>query len=157
MSEQELIERFESLSLEPGTFPHAEHVRLAYAYLSRLEFLDALGRYRTGLRRFAAHAGAPGKYHETITCALVVLIHERMAAADAPLDWEGFIDRNPDLLEWRSGPFFDYYEEDILVCERARTTFVLPNGRGLQDGSTARRKKATSQAQLRSSRVQEAG
>lgn len=134
MTDDEFLQRFEAQELDPGEFSHASHVRLAFVYLSRFDLFDSIGRYRKGLRAFAARAGVPGKYHETVTCGLMVLIHERMVSREAD-DWEGFIEENPDLLRWMDGPFFDYYDESVLRSSIARRTFVLPTRRGRNDSS----------------------
>ena len=126
MTEDELIRQFEGLTLDPNGFHHAEHVRLAFAYLQRHELFAALALYRAGLKGLAAHHRAPRKYHETVTCGLLVLIHERMATRPGCETWDGFVAANPDVLRWLDGAFFDYYPQEVLKSELARTTFVLP-------------------------------
>ena len=75
----ELVRQFEDCTLTE--FPHADHVRVAWEYLrDEGVAVEALRRFATNLRRFAAHKGKPGLYHETITWAYVALIHERMLA-----------------------------------------------------------------------------
>jgi hypothetical protein len=129
LSEEELIRSFEDLTLDPEAFDHSEHVRLAYAYLRQYDLLTTLSRYRAGLRALVAHLGSPEKYHETVTCGLIVLIHERMARSRDVSTWAGFMQENPDLLRWRDGAFFDHYSPEILASDLARTTFVLPGRR----------------------------
>lgn len=126
MDDLELLERFEDVRLPAGTFDHEQHVRTAFLCLARYGFIEGLTRYREALRAFAVKAGVPEKYHETVTCGLIVLIHERMAAVDEGMDWSAFARENPDLLVWKGGPFFDYYDEDVLTSDVARTTFILP-------------------------------
>jgi len=126
VTEDQLIQHFEELTLDPTTFHHREHVRLAFAYLTRYDLFAALERYRGGLKRLAAHHRAPRKYHETVTCGLLVLIHERMITRAGSESWEGFVDSNPDMLRWLDGAFFDYYPPEVLSSDLARTTFVLP-------------------------------
>jgi len=127
MTDDEVIRAFEDLTLDPTAFHHREHVRLAFAYLTRYDLFVALERYRAGLKRLAAHHGAPRKYHETVTCGLLVLIHERMVTRAGADSWEGFVDSNPDMLRWLDGAFFDYYPRDVLTSDIARSTFVLPH------------------------------
>jgi hypothetical protein len=81
VTEQELIETFERGDVSPEAFHHADHVRLAFAYLSKCSVLDALGRFSAALKRFSAANGKPDRYHETITFAYFFLIHERMTRA----------------------------------------------------------------------------
>jgi hypothetical protein len=125
-TDEQLVRAFETLTLEPSRFGHAEHVRVAFAMLREHGLLDTLRRYSDGLRRFTARHGAADRYHETVTWGLVVLIHERLALAAPDIDWPSFALGNPDLLRFRDGAFFDYYGPEILTSELARRTFVLP-------------------------------
>ena len=125
MSNSIVIQQFENDSL-PGEFHHADHVRLAFAYLSELPVLEALQRFAAALRRFAAARGKATLYHETITHAYFFLIRERMErAGDA--DWDDFAAKNPDLFEWKPGILGRYYHESTLQSELARSVFVFPD------------------------------
>lgn len=126
MTNEEFILRFESDTLPDDSFHHADHVRLAFAYLSQYAVLQALERFATGLKRFAAARGKTQLYNETITCAYIFLIRERMARCAVP-DWEEFSRQNPDLLIWKDGILSRYYQEATLKSELARTVFVLPD------------------------------
>ena len=125
MTNQELIERFESDTL-PGEFHHAEHVRLAFAYLSECPMVEALDRFVNSLKRFALARGKPERYHETITFAYFFLIHERMARTP-DLQWDEFSRRNADLLDWKPGMLGRYYREATLKSDLARRVFVFPD------------------------------
>jgi hypothetical protein len=99
MSDDELVAYFEAGDEPPCGFHHGEHVRVAWVYLRRESMPAALERFRTGLRRFAAAHGKPERYHETITTAYVLLIHERMMRRPV-LTWEEFAAAHDDLLAW---------------------------------------------------------
>ena len=129
MTDEQLIAAFENRTFKADTFHHAEHVRVAFLYLRRYDLIETLSRYRDGLKRLAAWAGFPQKYHETVTCALVVLINERMVESPHLERWDDFAAANPDVLAWKGGIFFDYYEERVLDCPLARSTFILPRPR----------------------------
>jgi len=66
MTDEELIAQFESGSLLADGFHHADHVRVAFAYLGQYPLLQALEKFSTALRRFAASQGKPNLYNETI-------------------------------------------------------------------------------------------
>jgi hypothetical protein len=66
MTNAELIERFESDAIPSDSFHHADHVRLAFAYLSENAPLQALEKFTAALKRFAAARGKPQLYHECI-------------------------------------------------------------------------------------------
>jgi hypothetical protein len=128
MSDEEVIRRFESDLVPEDSFHHADHVRLAFAYLSQSQFppLQALERFSAALKRFAAARGKAQLYHETITHAYFFLIRERMARSPVT-DWDEFSQRNPDLLIWKDGILTQYYEPATLQSELARTVFVFPD------------------------------
>jgi len=122
-----LLHAFERANFAPGAFHHRHHVRTAWILLERCPVLDVLVRFTAGLRRLAEAAGKPGLYHETITWAYVLLVHERRAAPGAE-DWTAFAARNPDLLAWKPSVLeARYYREETLWSERARRIFVLPD------------------------------
>jgi hypothetical protein len=128
MTNREIIDCFETDSL-PAQFHHADHVRLAYAYLSEYPVLQALERFAGALKRYAAARGKANLYNETITHAYFFLIRERMARS-RDTDWEEFARRNSDLLVWKDGILSRYYNETTLKSDLARTVFVFPDKSG---------------------------
>jgi hypothetical protein len=126
MSNEQLIRQFESDTLPEDSFHHADHVRLAFAYLSQYPPLQALDRFCGALKRYAAARGKSQLYHETISHAYFFLIRERMARSPAT-DWDEFSRRNLDLLTWKDGILSRYYEEATLQSELARAVFVFPD------------------------------
>jgi len=126
MTHSEFIERFEGDAVPEDGFHHADHVRLAFAYLSEYPALQALERFCSALRGFAAARGKAQLYHETITHAYFFLIRERMARYEGK-EWDEFARRNSDLLTWKPGILDRYYLEATLQSELARNTFVFPD------------------------------
>ena len=126
MTNQEIIQRFEGDAIADDSFHHADHVRLAFAYLREYPVLQALEKFATALKRFAAARGKEQLYHETITHAYFFLIRERMARSQ-DADWDEFARKNPDLLVWKDGILNRYYQEATLRSDLARTVFVFPD------------------------------
>jgi len=126
MSNEELIQQFENGAFANEGFHHADHVRLAFAYLSRFPVLQALDKFSTALKRFATACGKPQLYHETVTHAYFFVIRERMARCDSP-SWEDFAFRNPDILIWKGGVLNRYYHQATLESDFARRVFVFPD------------------------------
>jgi len=126
MTDEKFIRDFESDALPSDSFHHADHVRLAFAYLRQYPVLEALGRFITALQRFAEARGKPQLYNETITYAYFFLIHERVARNGA-CAWEEFAALNPELLVSKDGVLSRYYREDTLHTDLARTVFVFPD------------------------------
>jgi len=124
-SNQMLIDQFER-GRAPDGFHHADHLRVAFAYVSELPLLEALARFSAALKRFAEAQGKPNLYHETITWAYLFLIAERMRARRVG-SWEEFAERNADLLTWKGGTLERYYTKQALESNLARQTFILPD------------------------------
>jgi len=127
MTDNQLIEQFENLTLDPEIFHHSEHVRLAWIYLNEYPVLTALSKFCEGLKRFAGFHGKPDRYHETITWAYMLLIRERMAGDETGVSWERFAATNKDLLDWKNNLLKLYYREETLQSDRARKVFVFPD------------------------------
>jgi hypothetical protein len=125
MTNRGVIASFEADNLS-GEFRHPEHVRLAFAYLSEYPAIEALQRFSVALRRYAAVRGKPDRYHETITYAYLFIIRERMARTRR-LDWDAFMEANPDLLEWKPGILDRYYRQSTLQSDLAREVFLFPD------------------------------
>jgi hypothetical protein len=131
-----LIAALEDCTLPAAAFDHRAHVQAGFAYLQRHGFAGGLAAMAGALRRFAAHHGKDGLYHETITAAFLALIHQRMAedlaaagqrialAGARALDWDGFAAAHPDLFA--RDVLARYYSRDTLCSDLARHCFVLP-------------------------------
>jgi len=135
MTNRDLIRRFETGTLPADSFHHADHVRLAFAYLSQYPPLEALDKFSAALKRYAVARDKSQLYHETITHAYFFLIRERMARAsaidlralDSGGDWDNFARRNPDLLAGKNGVLARYYHEATLQSDLARAVFLFPD------------------------------
>jgi hypothetical protein len=126
VSQRQLVSEFEQ-GLAPGEFHHADHVRMAFAFVCVFPMAEALTRFSAALKRFALSKGKPQLYHETITWAYLLLIGERMARAGKTQSWEEFLEQNADLLRWKGGVLERYYEKVTLDSDLARGTFIFPD------------------------------
>ena len=124
MTDTEFIEAFEACTLPSSEFHHRHHVRLAFLLFQREPFIQAAEHFIVSLKRYAASLDATGLYHETITWAYLVSIHERIARS-ASADWETFAVANGDLFE---KTFLErYYKPETLKSDLARRVFVMPD------------------------------
>jgi hypothetical protein len=124
VAEENFIDAFEACAVASTDFHHADHIRLAWLYLGECPLLTAIERFTTAIKRFAAHNGVPGLYHETITWAYLLLIHERMNGEES---FEEFRAANPELFRWKPSVLDGYYKAETLASERARRVFVMPD------------------------------
>lgn len=117
---------FEATAIEPQGFHHRDHLRAAWATLSSYPLLEAMARYVAAIKRLAARAGSPGTYHETITLAYLLLIHERLSQQETAEPFAAFMTRHADLFAWRPSILESYYDSALLSSEMSRNSFVLP-------------------------------
>lgn len=127
LSHRDLIGGFEQCTLP--AFRHPEHVRVTWLYLHEMPVEACLGRLREGVKRFAAAKGVDGLYHETITWAFILIIHDRMQGVEDGVieTWEAFVARNPDLLGYRPSILDRFYRKETLASPRAKASFVWPD------------------------------
>ena len=68
MNDTEMVRTLERGELPDAGFHHADHLRVAWVYLSECGGADAaLARMAATLRRFAASVGKPEKYSDALT------------------------------------------------------------------------------------------
>jgi hypothetical protein len=125
LPDQVFMARFVEGTLDTHHFRHRDHVRMAWLYVRRWPFAEAVARFNADLQRFAIAKGAPNLYHATITWAYLLLVQER--AQDGPEQWDAFADAHPDLLAWKPSILDRYYHETTLWSERARRTVLMPD------------------------------
>jgi hypothetical protein len=124
MLEQESqLARFVRGELDPRTFPHCEHVRMAFEMLRRHSFVETALHYSQALRAMTEKIGKPEVFHQTITIAFLSLIAERMHA-DSTRDFDAFAADNPDLMD--KSAVARCYSPERLALDAARRTFILP-------------------------------
>lgn len=112
--------------IDAANFRHADHVRMGFEILQHHDFPEAAVAFARSLKQIAVRAGAPGKYHETITLAFLSLIAERQATG-THRDFESFAAANPDLME--TSVLKRWYAPERLMSDVARKIFVLPDMR----------------------------
>jgi len=119
------LARFLRVEIDPATFPHREHVRIAFEMLRRHDFPETVLHFSRTLRAMAGKVGRPEAFHQTVTIAFLSLIAERMECGGAA-DFAAFAQANPDLLE--KSALERWYRPERLASAVARRTFLLPDG-----------------------------
>jgi hypothetical protein len=111
-----------------GGFGHREHLELAWNYLALYPVDEAAEVMPAAIRHVARLHGAEDKYHDTITRAWLhfVAVHVQRWGAE---DFDGFIERNPDLLDRKLTEHF--YSRELLFSEPARAGWTVPDLRPL--------------------------
>lgn len=138
MTDDDLLQRFETGSLARSDWTHAAHVRVAWIYLNRRAFDEAAACMSEGVKRLNESIGVvngpDGGYHETITQAWLRVIGGRIrsdGADGAAATSEAFLARHGDLLDKRL--LLRHYTRDLINSSRARFEFVAPDAQPLPE------------------------
>ncbi|WP_051755849.1 hypothetical protein [Kitasatospora purpeofusca] len=105
-------------------FGHREHVHLTWLAVRRFGTPAAVGLVSDGIRRTARYAGAPQKYHATVSRAWVELVGHHAAEHDGD-DFTTFADQHPALLDKRL--LTRFYRPATLAGPQAKAGWVEPD------------------------------
>jgi len=125
LQDAEFLQAFEECKLNHASFHHADHIRLAWIYVSRQGGSEAEARLLAGIRKMALHVNAPQKFLYTTTVAwtrLVAAAHEGGPRAAHFLEW---IESHPELLE--RDLLAKHYSPGRLETPEARAGWVEPD------------------------------
>ena len=131
ITDDEFLAAFEACTLPRPLWTHEAHVRMAWLYLTRLPFADALERIRGGIRRYNTSLGNAAGYHDTITVAYARLVAARIAPGE---DFANFRARHPELFDCTLSALKRHYSEARLQSPEAREQFIEPDLRELPRG-----------------------
>ncbi|GGY17132.1 hypothetical protein [Streptomyces tanashiensis] len=109
----------------PERFGHREHVHLTWLAVRRVGVRAAIGLVSDGIRRTARYAGAPQKYHATVSRAWVELVGFH-AAEHGEDDFDAFADHHPALLDKRLLTA-RFYRPSTLASTQAKADWIEPD------------------------------
>lgn len=120
LTDDEFLAAFHSCRLPKEQFKNLDHFRLAWLHVHRESQAEAEIRVREGIVAFAAHLGATGKYHETITVAWV-----RLLATHREPTFDEFVRKNEAKLNLDT--LHRFWSPELLASDRARREWVPPD------------------------------
>jgi hypothetical protein len=118
-----LVDRFERCLLGKEEFHHRDHLTVAVAYLYASDLETAMDRMRTSLKRFAAHHGVTGLYHETLTRFWLLQVERRLDRSECLSESvrkirEQLNDKN--LV-------FEFYSRERIESKEAKEKWIEPD------------------------------
>ena len=125
MSDDAFLRAFEECQLDPAKFHHADHVRLAWLYVHRHGASAAEALLLDGIRKFAQHAGAPGKFVHTTTIAWTRLVAAAQQNGPTANNFSEWIQLHPQLLDINL--LARYYSPGRLQTPAARSGWIEPD------------------------------
>jgi hypothetical protein len=117
-------ELMDEVMASAGSFGHRQHVHLTWLAVRRAGMPAAVALVSEGIQRTARYAGAPQKYHVTVSRAWVELVAHH-AAEHSAADFTAFAEHNPELLDKRL--LSRFYRSATLAGGEARTGWVEPD------------------------------
>jgi len=118
-----LVDRLERCLLGKEEFHHRDHLTVAVVYLYASDLETAMDRMRASLKRFAAHHGVTGLYHETLTRFWLIQVNRRLDRSQCLAESvrkvrEQLNDKN--LV-------FGYYSRERIDSKEAREKWIEPD------------------------------
>jgi hypothetical protein len=120
-----LVARFEDCTQPVAQFRHRQHLQVAWWLLRNEPLLAAMPRFIDGLRRYAASIGQAQIYHETMTWAYLLFVHDRLERAGRQRSWDEFERDHPELFTREL--VHAYWKPETLQSPLARRTFIFPD------------------------------
>jgi hypothetical protein len=116
-----LVDRLESCLLAKEEFHHRDHLAVAVAYLYASDLETSMNRMRSSLKRFAAHHGVTGLYHETLTRFWLLQVEKNMDRSECLAESvrkvrEQF--NNKNLV-------FEYYSRERIESKEAKESWLM--------------------------------
>jgi len=118
-----LVDRLERCLLGKEEFHHRDHLTVAVVYLYASDLETAMDRMRASLKRFAAHHGVNGLYHETLTRFWLLQVDQR-------LDRSECLNRSVRAMQEKLNDknlVFDYYSRERIESKEAREKWIEPD------------------------------
>jgi len=106
-------------------FGHRQHVYLTWLAVRRYGTAPAITLVSEGIQQTARYAGAPQKYHATVSRAWIELVGHHATADSRGEDFDRFVARHPALLDKRL--LTRFYRSSTLASEEARSGWVEPD------------------------------
>jgi len=132
MDDEELLQRFETAALSREEWTHRTHIRIAFLYVTRYPFNEALDKIRRNIKalnaRNAVPEGPQSGYNETITVAFLTLVASTQAAYGRlfpAANSQDFCERHPHLLQKTVLRLF--YSPERRGHPEAKTRFIEPD------------------------------
>lgn len=126
LSDSEFEQAFADGSLPIPWFTHGAHIRLAWIHLQEYGLDRAIENIRAQIQRFAKAAGAPDKYHETITVAAILMV-DQFRKKHPAANSEAFVQQHPFLSKDFKALISKHYSTDIFTDTGARKEFLQPD------------------------------
>lgn len=126
LSDTEFIAQFETCTLDPSTFNHEAHLRLAWIHIEQFGVEQAKENIQRQLQNFVEHVGAKEKYHQTLTIVAIEAVNHFMKKSKSR-SFQDFVIEFPQLKDNFKGLINSHYSFDIFKSIKAKNEYLKPN------------------------------
>ena len=128
-NDETFLTEFEACRWPADQWHHREHVKLAYLYLCRYSFDEALVQLREGIAAHNDSHAVPNTltsgYHETMTAAWLHLVKFVIDEYGLAANADAFYETHPELSQPKTLRLF--YSQGRMMSAAAKATFVEPD------------------------------
>lgn len=129
MDDETFLAEFEACRWPLNDWHHRQHIKVAYLYLVRYSFDQAVVRIRERIKAHNTAHNVPesptGGYHETMTQAWMRLVHLTICEYGPGDSADSFFEQHPELWEKKTLRLF--YSRELFMSPRAKVEFVEPD------------------------------
>ena len=118
--------QFKDCTLNPKSFSHEAHLRLAWIHINEYGIETAIKNIEKQLKQFVVHVGARDKYHQTVTIVAIKAVWHFMKKSKST-SFKTFINTYPDLKTNFKELVNSHYSFDIFNSQKARKEFIQPD------------------------------
>ncbi len=126
MDDEAFLNAFETGAWPLADWHHREHIKVAYLYLRRYGFDEAMDRLRDRIKAYNAAHDVPDAplsgYHETMTGAWLRLVYFTLRDRGAKETADAFYEDNPQLWERRVLRLF--YSTERFLSPEAKAQYL---------------------------------
>ncbi len=123
------LKQFEERTLPFAQWTHRAHLKVAYLYLTRMDFDAAAEKVCNGIRAYNAANNVPESptsgYHQTTTMAWLHIMAATIAEYGPMATADEFLESQPQLTQKKILRLF--YSRERFMSPEAKTTFVAPD------------------------------
>jgi hypothetical protein len=128
ISDEDFLAEFESTDWPYLEWHHRQHIKVAYLYLRRYPFEQALKRIRERIKAFNAAKKVPesltGGYHDTMTAAWMHLAYFALCESGPAESADAFYEMHPELWGKKN---LRYFYSEIFTTPEAKANFIPPD------------------------------
>lgn len=118
--------QFEACSLDPKTFDHESHLRIAWIHINKFGLEKAILNIQSQLQNYVKHVGAEDKYHHTLTRAAIEIVNQ-FVERQTTRTFNEFISEFPELKINFKELIKKHYSYDIFNSEKAKSDYLKPD------------------------------